>query len=68
MIILDMKKMWGDWEVKVDATMGSEVVGTSDIISCSIYTSLLNILRNINKWSSGSVRFFIRDHKNQGVD
>ena len=52
-----MKNMWGDREVEVDATMGSEVVGTRDIISCPIFTSPLNILGNINKWPSGSARF-----------
>ena len=60
--------MWGDWEVEVDAIMCSEVFGTRDIISCPIYTSPLNILGNIDKWPSGRARFFIRDHKNQGVD
>jgi len=31
-----------------------------------IYTSPFNILVNRKEWPSGSVRFFIRDHKNQG--
>jgi hypothetical protein len=53
-----MKNMGGDWEVEVDATMGSEVVGTRDIISCPIYTIPLNILGNINKRPGGSARFF----------
>ena len=56
----------GDLEVEVNATMGSEVVGTRDNVYCSIYTSPLNILGNHNEWPCESARFFIRDHKNQG--
>ncbi len=61
---LDMKM--GGWEVELDATLGTEVVCSSGVFPCSIFTNPVNILDNCNKWPSGSARFFMRDHQNQG--
>ena len=38
----------GGWEVELDATLGTEVVGTSGVLSCSIFTYPVNILENCN--------------------
>jgi hypothetical protein len=48
----------GDLKVEVNATMGSEVVGTRDNVSCSIYTSPLTILVN-RKLGTTRIRGFI---------
>ena len=56
----------GGWEVELDATLGTEVVGTIGVLSHSIFTNLVNILEISNKWPGVSARFFMRDHQNQG--
>ncbi len=45
------------WEVELDASLGTEVVGTSGVLPCSIFTNPVNILQNHNEWPSGSARF-----------
>jgi hypothetical protein len=59
----------GEWEVEFDPTSGTGISDTCGLISCHFnMNNPLNILGNHDKWPSGSARFFMRDHKNQGMD
>ena len=49
----------GGWEVELDATLGTHVVGTSGVLPCSTFTNPINIPENCNEWPSGSARFFL---------
>ncbi len=54
--ILGSDDRW-DWEVELDAQVGTEVVGTSGGFSCSNISNSLKILENHNEWPSGSPDF-----------
>ena len=65
--ILGSEDRW-DWDVELDAQVGTEVVGTSGGLPHSNISNSLKILENRNEWPSGSARFFMRDTKFMGMD
>jgi len=51
----------------LEGSSGAGISDTRGLISChSNRNNVLNILGNCDEWPSGSARFFLRDHKNQG--
>ena len=54
--ILGSEDRW-DWDIELDAQVGTEVAGTSGGLPHSNISNSLKILENRNEWPNGGARF-----------